>query len=559
MKKLFTILLLFNYCLATDYYVRTDGSNSNNGLANTPGGAWLTLAYATANTTSGDIIHVNTGTYTETTQSVLAAGVSIEGDGYATTKIFTTLNIDYSEAIRLYQVAEGVNGNQHISGIFFDGGNDLNLSRCIWVRGRNNVAIYDCKFENYMHGVIFDGRTDNSAAAPTIYATGNTFHDNIMNNCSYYFSGAYGSGCLNVGGQDGMTIYNNTITQNQRTITPVNLNGWPLKYSTGGYLKNLVVHDNVFVKNEFLADYPGAGDWGFTVELWHVEGGLVMYNNTSNAEWDLVQVRKRSASFGAHIYNNTFSFPTLQTKNIKGIDFELGGQSIIVENNTFTNFATGILMQVEYFPDDVPFWEAFTLIEDVVIRNNLFKNLGYTAGNGNNGAGVSIPQANRPDATFTLTNFKVYNNTFIAAAGNAAQLGVHFNFYENVGTINNIEIKNNIFQGFDMAHLRISNFGTTSFTGLHLDNNDYYSNGNGNNPILVDGTPSGYTYTNNITGNPNFQETTNYTLNTSTSPCIDAGTNVGISYNGTAPDIGYWESGTASSGYIIRGLRIIKN
>lgn len=46
------------------YYVRTDGSNSNNGLANTSGGAWLTLQYAY------DYIcnNIDLGKYTATVQ-----------------------------------------------------------------------------------------------------------------------------------------------------------------------------------------------------------------------------------------------------------------------------------------------------------------------------------------------------------------------------------------------------------------------------------------------------------------------------------------------------------
>lgn len=71
MRKL---ILVVSLLLATNlfgvsgpYFVRNDGSNSNNGLANTAGGAWHDISYAQAHavTTGGVTIHVAGGTYGE--------------------------------------------------------------------------------------------------------------------------------------------------------------------------------------------------------------------------------------------------------------------------------------------------------------------------------------------------------------------------------------------------------------------------------------------------------------------------------------------------------------
>jgi hypothetical protein len=47
----------------TTYYVRTDGSNSNNGLANTSGGAWLTIDKCADTVSAGDTCRVQAGNY----------------------------------------------------------------------------------------------------------------------------------------------------------------------------------------------------------------------------------------------------------------------------------------------------------------------------------------------------------------------------------------------------------------------------------------------------------------------------------------------------------------
>ena len=98
---------------ATTYYIDPSGKNTNNGSSSSP---WNTLAYACSKvTTQGDIIHVNAGTYIETSQSELAVGVSIEGVGV--TSIIKSHITSADWKIQLLSSSEGTNGNQHISNI----------------------------------------------------------------------------------------------------------------------------------------------------------------------------------------------------------------------------------------------------------------------------------------------------------------------------------------------------------------------------------------------------------------------------------------------------------
>jgi hypothetical protein len=75
-KLLFILVLLFQIEIvqATDYYVRTDGNNSNNGLTNTSSGAWLTLQKAADTMVAGDITWVQPGIYTSGNISFATSG-----------------------------------------------------------------------------------------------------------------------------------------------------------------------------------------------------------------------------------------------------------------------------------------------------------------------------------------------------------------------------------------------------------------------------------------------------------------------------------------------------
>ncbi|MBL0181181.1 MAG: hypothetical protein IPP96_02370 [Chitinophagaceae bacterium] len=261
-------LFLCSITQAATYYISPTGNDATG--TGTLANPWKTLFKATSTvTTSGNIIHVLAGTYTETQQSDLAVGVSIEGDDFNTTIILSNLTGQWSNLLNLNS-NQDTNGNQSISNVTLNGQyvSESNYKTwiAIWITGRSNVLIHDCKIINFKdRGVIYDGNNATDPITdPGHYATGNKFYNNTVLNCATNV-GNYGAGCVNIGGQQGMEIYNNTIIQNQRANFK---NGWPLKYWDNGWLKGVKVYNNTLVKAPYVGSYPGEnGDWDFAIEF----------------------------------------------------------------------------------------------------------------------------------------------------------------------------------------------------------------------------------------------------------------------------------------------------
>jgi hypothetical protein len=62
---IFTLLISATLAHGATYYVRTDGSDANDGLANVAEGAWHTIDWAADHASPGDVVRVSPGTYSE--------------------------------------------------------------------------------------------------------------------------------------------------------------------------------------------------------------------------------------------------------------------------------------------------------------------------------------------------------------------------------------------------------------------------------------------------------------------------------------------------------------
>jgi hypothetical protein len=138
----FLIFFLATVTNAATYYIRTDGSNSNNGLTNSARGAWRTIDFAADHVSAGDVIRVQTGTYGERVTP------AINGSSVSNTVTFVT---DGSVTVCGFDFSS----NHHIRVIGFtidtdEGGCSIN-NGCVNLSGLNTYL-------EFWHNTFRDAR-----------------------------------------------------------------------------------------------------------------------------------------------------------------------------------------------------------------------------------------------------------------------------------------------------------------------------------------------------------------------------------------------------------------
>jgi len=527
----------------TTYYVSTTGNDSAAGTSAAP---WRTLAKACNTvTTSGDTIHIKAnagGTYTESQQCNLAAGVNIEGEGKTNTIVKSSITGTWSVYMQL-ESNPGTNGNQSISNFTLDGqanttGNASGTWYGIWIQGRNNVSVHDMKFMNFFASAsLFAGHsTTNPTTWAGPFATGNSFYNNDGTNCAGIIpeAGWSGSGCLLIGGQDGMDIHHNNLNT---TARPIERNGWPIKYWDNGFLKGVKIHHNTFIKSPFHSTQPfSPPNWDFAVEFFNVQG-MEFNNNYVQGSVDINYIYKGPYAYGLWAHDNILDHATGNFTHFEsGFIFEYKAEKVIVENNIINNKSVGISFNTRTpnntggytFPCGVGGCSANI---DNIIRNNVFSNI-YSSGGTTSGLTFISEQGDDP----YISNMQIYNNTFVAKASQPALFGLDFTSQPN-GNVNGLHIRNNIFQGFSIGS--IVNQAAQTQSNVVITHNDTW------NTAAPTFAGSGVTMNNNLAANPLFVSLTDFHLQ-ALSTLIDKGINVGLPFNGNAPDIGRWETGASA-------------
>jgi hypothetical protein len=320
-----------------------------------------------------------------------------------------------------------------------------------------------------------------------------------------------------------MNIYNNVLTQNQRSA---GYNGQAI-VALGG------IRDSKIYSNTIAGALPAQdnNDFCFTFELWY-SGGLEMYDNTITGFIDFGKdCTPGTSDYVVDFHHNTVGWNTLQSVYTDGIQFEQATGTAIIRNNIFKNLERPIYYCAYNYAGDY--------IEDAYIYDNIIYNVGKAGGTAGNG----IYFETGPIPPSYVDNINIWNNV-IVGSGSSPRNGIYL---PTADEVTNINIKNNVITGFGNAPI----FGEVQASGgsidtMSIENNLFYNNGNSNVPRYSSITPSNLVYRNNIFANPLFVSSSNFHLQ-STSPAINKGLNVGLTedYEGNSivglPDIGAFE------------------
>lgn len=486
MKRLILFLLVLLLCSpvgAADYYVSTDGTNSTTCPSNDPCGP-ATIPWTTVDN--------------ETSTVYLFGGNYPTDDDFSithntTANLLTIRPCSYAGA----SCPEGKNGV-------------VNFARA-GAPGYNNITVIGSN-------VVIDGRT--TAASTTPCDDGATSSCNIK---------------ITLGDTMGIELASTASTGN--VIKWVELTG--MGSTTGsryginapGVGTGTEISYNYFHDNDGHSDivaYAAAASMDYGVVSIHHNitrrgtanyvsggrGGIDAYNNIFDvseaaAPYDVFHFYENAGTTGIgyiRIYNNYFDqsdqmifLENATTDDCTGAPCPT--QHIRVFNNVFTCTAPETITEVFFGGRPILIENADAAggtVDDFFIVNNTFVNTQY-------GVALTGPSS----GSVTYTNFKVVNNIFYDGSTDAGyENNVAVGYGNNVTWANEADaiFNNNIIYDNDGFRTSWSITGTwTTYTALATFETDHA------------------TYTDNDTSDPVFAETTNYTINASSSTAAKTG------------------------------------
>jgi|WetSurSiteA1Bulk_404760.scaffolds.fasta_scaffold00217_9 hypothetical protein len=559
------------------FYVKTyaTGGRDEIGRNGSVGQEWATLSYAINRvTTPTDIIHINTGSYSESGQMLLSNGVSIEGDGRSLVTITLTYNASYPciKAESSGQWGNPSYGNQHISGIKFVGsttpGTPIGHTG-IGINYRSNVEIYDCEFVDFVRtAVCFAGEpTWNMSTIVNPYnnisdvdweylpntngfCTGNKFYNNIVTNCAHLISGTDYSGALCIGTQNGILIYGNTITCKSATDRNA---GMPIKFWDVGFNRNVKIYNNTLD-----AGRQGTNYWAFAIELWFDLGGQEIYNNNITGcidfcdSWDQYGV-----GYGSRIYDNDIG--QLSLGSISLLDRAIHFEGAHIDSYVFRNYIHHVARAISFNNANSHGLEYYN---NVHIYDNVMVELGQTYGSWQC---WGLQWSNSVVSAPLFQNIYIQHNTIVASESNISPTTYGI-MIPTVSHLNGFYVENNIIINFERGAI----FGIgarTQLTNVRLRNNLIYDCYNSNEDVTYDGsfTPTtGISYSGTVKASPSFLGSGDdpYQLSSTSSPAYHAGRDLDIAtdyagnlFHATTPSIGAYELNATPPISLLEGLK----
>jgi hypothetical protein len=465
--------------LPQTFYIHPLGNDSPNtsGNINDP---FQTLLYAATRITNpGDTIHFlydNGGVptvYLINDICEIAPGVNIEGEG-ANTILQTTSVAANFRILSFVSAAENTPGNQEIRNLTFDG--TLTGYQAIYIYLRNNIKIHHCNIYNFaIRGIAIDGSI--GAGEAIIYSVNNEIHDCQITNCGDY---AGHGACINIGSQQDMLIYNNTLSNPDRGAGTT---GFCITWISNGYWRGVKIFNN-YVYREYNANPFNIG-----MECWYCQGVEIYNNEVVDCDIDLSwSLDRGNYPYTYYCHNNYIhkliinpvEYPTW------GITVEGETRDVIVCNNLIENHLTGISV-IAY------------LAGNITQRIYVFNNIIHNWGNGANDHGRAISLGGANVGSF-LRDIFIFNNTCFDDISRAW-------YCIEIAPVNaaleNIHICNNILTSGSARCLITSTTGAATIDKLVFIFNLLFNNGNANVPSFTL-VPANYFNDDNVIGDPLF-------------------------------------------------------
>jgi gliding motility-associated-like protein len=509
MRRLSIIFLFtvsFQFAFGTIYHVTLSGNdNTGDGSLGNP---WRSLRAAVSKVPAGQghTIKLSGGTFVEGGSFNVPIGVNIEGSGVDQTIIKAASSFYFNPTspgfaldkfLMTLNSSSFSNGNQSLKNFTLDG-DGKKLHGGIYVKNRGNVTIEGIKVQSTNFCGIW------------VWDVKNSILRNVtIINCSWGSAG-WAAGALQLANLESVELVGLNIDENA---------GYGIKAlgSGGNKITKMKVHDS-------RISVTPAGKWNngsapnISFELWDVLlTDCEIYDNYMDNHLSLVNVQTNpTGGRSVRVHHNVFDLKSRAGGHGYGMELTINDAEI--DHNWFNGGSYGIAH-----------W-APTICSNWSIHHNTFNGL-------NSGWPGTVLRAQ----VSGLHNVRFFNNTVeLSGTTTINVIGLHGGKSDNVQIKNNLFIDSNTSYSFWPNPLIFMENGA-SLSGLQVTHNLFQKMPIGN----ISGT-----YANNLTVDPQITRSgarpTPYYAPKNGSPLIDAGTNVGFPFQGSAPDIGAHEIGSTA-------------
>lgn len=510
---------------ATDF-VATTGSDGGANNCNSSGSPCRTIVYALTQMSSGDILSVGPGTFTETSYLVMGAGKSIIGSGVdvTTIKLSSSLNynvdcgaLDATKCMLQYNTSSSTAAV--LTDLTIEGNGKLVHGGIYLGNSRNNLTVEDVKISNFDYFGAY------------VTGTGHTFHNvQIINSAEA--AACYSTGNLMIGGSTGFMCDNVDISDN--------IEGYGVK----AWGASAIIDTHTFKNSEIRvvpnSPYGGGGIPNIAYELHNCKPRNCLFENNYV---DNAVSCVRPTGFAddgipsVHIKNCTFDMITkgggtapLYLNGAINVPIETGVHNLEVSECLFVGGKYAYIVH----------WNAVE--SGAAVNQRIHHNVFYCVGHINSTTGIFRSSY----APWNGVYF--YNNVVHIPTGMNYHVSIAFTGCCGSGrNSTNVNITNNVIYDQSTADTGVG--GANGITRIEGSGGSWASSTFTYNSVIGMSTslPSGWTAGNTLTTGPSFQGGGG--VNPSPfvfdpfyrpaggSPLLNSGTDVGLG-DGATPDRG---------------------